>query len=146
MDKKPTTTSASHPTNPPQATPQPIPTHHESKPHQNQPKTHLQPTRPTTQSQKIKFKINQTPSTPTHRHTYTHHRQPKTSKNKTQATDQVKKKMKPKNLSSCASSRCVILLLTFPRRAAPRLASYCCASSEIRARDRALMGFVVREI
>ena len=56
--------------NPPpsrQATSQPTPTHCESNPHQNQPKTH-----PTTHEthctkQKIKLKINQTPSTPTHR-------------------------------------------------------------------------------
>jgi hypothetical protein len=34
MDQKPTTTSASHPTNPPRATPQLTPTHRESNPHQ----------------------------------------------------------------------------------------------------------------
>jgi hypothetical protein len=97
MDKKPTTTSASHPTNPPRATPQLTPTHYESNPHQNQPKTHPQPTRPTAQSQKIKLKINQIPSTPTHWHTYTHHQQPKTGKNKIQTANLVKKKKKKKN-------------------------------------------------
>ena len=44
IDQKPTTTTVSHPTNPPQATLQPTLTHYKSNPHQNDQKPIPQPT------------------------------------------------------------------------------------------------------
>ena len=65
MDKKPTTTLASHPTNPPRATPQPTPTHREST--KNPPATHeTHCTKPKNQAQNQPNPINSNPSAHLH--------------------------------------------------------------------------------